>query len=194
MKLYTHNQQQMKFQRLKLFPILLIECVFTAIVAMLACNYGWNRGHEAAIASYNDCETAHVVVDNVTPDFSQEALIDMLKELKVNHPHIVLAQSMLETGNYQSDIFRQNHNLFGMKVARRRVCTALGSNLGHAYYENWVESVYDYAFYQSAYLRDLTNEDRYFKYLSANYAQDPNYVKKLKRIIRKNDLKQLFED
>jgi len=43
----------------------------------------------------------------------------------------------------------------------------------------------DYAFYQAAYLNDLRSESEYFAYLGQNYAEDPGYVGKLKKIIEK---------
>jgi len=45
--------------------------------------------------------------------------------------------------------------------------------------------VVDYAFYQAAYLNDLRSEKEYFDYLGQNYAEDPMYVSKLKKIIEK---------
>jgi len=84
--------------------------------------------------------------------FSQEKFVEELKRLNVKFPHIVMAQSILETGHWKSKVFKENHNLFGMKQANIRINTAKGTNLNHAYYENWQESVYDYAFYQCRYM------------------------------------------
>ena len=52
-----------------------------------------------------------------------------------------------------------------MKEAYVRVHTARGTQYGHAYYEDWEESVYDYAFYQCRYLGAIRTEDEYFNYL-----------------------------
>jgi len=117
----------------------------------------------------------------------------MLTDLNVDYPHIVMAQSILETGHFKSDIFLENHNLFGMKQARRRITTAEGTNRNHAYYNHWRESVYDYAFYQCRYLSKLDSEEDYFEYLGASYAEAKNYVKMLKQVIKKNDLEKLFK-
>ena len=52
-----------------------------------------------------------------------------------------------------------------MKQARARATTAKGTQLGHAYYDDWKESVTDYALYQAAYLNKLRTEKKYLNYL-----------------------------
>ena len=125
-------------------------------------------------------------------EFSEEKLITKIKELNFKFPHIVLAQSKLETANYTSKMFNENNNLFGMKQAVTRINTAGGTQNGHAYYDSWKESVYDYAFYSSTYLHEIKSENDYFSYLSASYAEDPNYIIKLKNLIETENLKSKF--
>ena len=116
--------------------------------------------------------------------FTEEKLIDELKRLNVRYPHIVMAQSILETGHWSSRIFKSNHNLFGMKQANIRINTAKGTNLNHAYYENWQESLYDYAFYQCRYMSSARTEEEYFMALDASYAEvGGSYSKALKDVI-----------
>jgi uncharacterized FlgJ-related protein len=99
---------------------------------------------------------------------------------------------MIETGHWKSDIFLENNNLFGMKEARSRITTAIGTNKNHAEYNTWRESVYDYAFYQNRYLNNIRSENDYYQYLGASYAEDPTYVSKIKIMVDKYKLKQLF--
>ena len=117
-------------------------------------------------------------------EFTREKLKAYILELNVKYPHIVMAQAELETGGFKSKIFRENHNLFGMKVATKRPTTNKGEENGHAYYENWKESVVDYAFYSAQYLSNIKSEDEYLEYLKQSYAEDPNYVAKLINIIK----------
>jgi hypothetical protein len=50
-----------------------------------------------------------------------------------------------------------------MKQARSsNVNTAKGTNLNHAYYDTWMESVYDYAFYQCRYMSSASTEQEYY--------------------------------
>jgi uncharacterized FlgJ-related protein len=100
----------------------------------------------------------------------------------------------LETGHFSSRIFVENNNLFGMKQARARSTTAVGTQLGHAFYDNWKQSVMDYALFQNAYMNKLRKEKAYLKYLDKNYAEAENYDKKLIQIIEKEKLAELFLD
>jgi len=124
--------------------------------------------------------------------FDEDVLANEIKELNVKFPHIVYAQSILETGYWNSKIFVENNNLFGMKSASSRITTSRCNVNGHAYYNNWKESLYDYALYQSSYLRKIKTEDEYLNYLSNSYAGDPGYVRKIKSIIKTKDLYSKF--
>ena len=110
--------------------------------------------------------------------FSAEALDKYIGELNLRHADIVFAQAKLESGNFSSKIFRENNNLFGMKLARQRATTATGENRGHATYSSWRQSVDDYAMYYNKYLSRLSRSE-YIEYLGKNYAQDANYTRKL---------------
>lgn len=110
---------------------------------------------------------------------TKEELIDYMDMLGVKHSEIVLKQCLLETGNLTSDIFKENHNLFGMKEAKQRTTTALGTNRNHAYYVNWKASIIDYLLFQRKYYKG----GDYYEFLeSYGYATSKNYIKKLKEI------------
>ncbi len=125
-------------------------------------------------------------------EFTPENLKNYINELNIKFPHIVYSQAIQETGYFTSNVFRENNNLFGMKVARLRPTTALGTRRDHAYYKNWMDSVKDYALYQAAYLNHINTEKGYFEHLSRSYAEDPNYIKRLKSIINNGELTYLF--
>lgn len=130
-------------------------------------------------------EETRTLIINSEYKFSVAKLKEYLVELNVKFPHIVFAQAKLESGNFKSNIFLENNNLFGMKVARRRPTTNKGENRGHAYFNSWKECVVDYAFYQAAYLHDLKTEQDYLQYLKSNYAEDPQYYQRLTEILKK---------
>lgn len=141
----------------------------------------------------NMTEYERVIMIKKHDEFSQDKLVEMLKDLNVKFPHIVLAQAKTESGHFKSGIFFENNNLFGMKEAQRRISTAEGTNRNHAYYNHWRESVYDYAFYQCRYLSGIKSEAEYFEYLGASYAEDTQYVSKLKNMVDKESLRELFD-
>lgn len=128
-------------------------------------------------------EETKILILNESVKFTPEKLKQYLVELNIKFPHIVYAQTKLETGNFESKIFRENNNLFGMKVARIRPTTNKGEQYNHAVFNNWKESVVDYALYQASYLRDIKTETQYYEYLANNYAEDPNYISKIKKIV-----------
>jgi len=125
--------------------------------------------------------------------FSEDKFVSELKRLNVKFPYIVMAQAIAETGHYKSQVFKENNNLFGMKQATVRINTAKGTQNGHAYYDNWYQSVYDYAFYQCRYLGQINSENEYYLYLSSTYAEaGDRYINLLKEIINTENLKEKF--
>lgn len=127
--------------------------------------------------------------------FTPERLLESLNELNIQNKEIVYAQSILESGNFKSKLFLFNNNLFGMRKAYQRPTTNNDDKKhenvikGYAFYISWEYSVFDYALWQTSYARNLSEKD-YFKKLEESYAQDKNYIKKLKEIM--NDNKYLF--
>lgn len=102
---------------------------------------------------------------------------------EIQHPEIVLAQMKIESGNYQSRIAKKNNNYFGMRHPAQRLTVSLGQKNGYARYRNWAYSVIDYGLWQRRYAYDLTEEE-YLTLLSNTYAEDPNYVSKVKNIAK----------
>ena len=151
-------------------------------------------GRFAKFGSLDEYEKELLIIslEEERNQFSKEKLVAELKRLNVKYPHIVMAQAIVESGHFNSRIFKENNNLFGMKEASVRVNTAKGTQHGHAYYDSWTESLYDYAFYQSRYLGSIRSEQQYFAYLSNSYAEASSYVSTLKSVIEKENLKSLF--
>jgi|TARA_B110000908_G_C10115443_1_gene385044 hypothetical protein len=194
--LYTYCKKSLSFEKVapkRIHGAILCLIVLIAYFSLTAMVSGAKQeGFKEALDIPAEMEI--LILEPESNAFSQDALVQELKRLNVRYPHIVLAQSILETGHYESRIYMENNNLFGMKQARARATTALGTQLGHAYYDNWKESVVDYAFYQAAYLNKLRTEKKYLNYLDKNYAEAKNYDITLKNIIEKEHLKELFLD
>lgn len=112
---------------------------------------------------------------------SLENIEKLLIESHVEHPDLVLAQIRLESGNLESQLTKENNNFLGMKYPSQRPTTAIREKNGYALYDNWRDCVYDYLIWQSRYAKKLTEEE-YYNYLSKVYAQDNNYIVKLKEI------------
>lgn len=87
----------------------------------------------------------------------------------LKHDTIILTQAKLETGNYKSYQCRVNNNLFG-----------LYNNTKMEYYKfnHWSESIEAYKKWIQYRLKD--EEDYYFFLSRIGYAEDPDYILKLK--------------
>lgn len=184
---YSYSKTEIKFKNIT-NKFILINGLILVVIGLGSFAYG-RLNH---IDNLSDYEKELLLIDMTKRNFNESEFINLMKELNIKFPHIVLAQAKTETGNYSSRIFRENHNLFGMKQAQVRVNTAKGTQYGHAYYNNWEESVYDYAFFQCRYLGAIRSEAEYFAYLAGNYAEDPNYVSKLKKLIEQEKLRNKF--
>lgn len=119
-----------------------------------------------------------------SPEFSKPMLAEYLKKLKVKYKDIVIAQAKLESGGFSSPIFKENNNLFGMKMAEKRPTVAIGVNRKHAVYHDWLFSVIDYAMLQSKILSKAKSREQYLAYLDDNYSELPKG--EYRKLIEKN--------
>lgn len=123
------------------------------------------------------------IVNEEQPDFfsksPQEGLMEALEYYGVKHTKIVYAQAVLETGHFKSDLCLNDNNLFGLYNSKRGK---------YHKFDHWTESVIAYKdFIQYKY---KPPED-YYKFLQRiGYAEDSNYISKLKRIVNKNDTRR----
>lgn len=116
----------------------------------------------------------------------EEEVFEYVDSLPFLYPDIVKAQIILETGNFSSRVFKENNNLFGMRMPASRLTTATGSKNKYAEYNTWQESIIDRLIYESKYLYKYKNKGEYFAFLDRIYAEGEYYSKTLKTIIRKN--------
>lgn len=112
--------------------------------------------------------------------FSPEEVKDYIIKCNIQHPDIVYKQCLIESGNFKSQIFKLNNNCLGMKEPKQRITTALGTQLNHAYYDNWKDCIIDYGLWQASYARNLSKEE-YLSFLGQVYAEDPDYLKKISK-------------
>ena len=71
--------------------------LFTITIGFFVIFFGLNAFVKTEIVVEEKIK--HVQVCN--EPFSEEALIEAIKQMKFKHPHIVLAQAKLETGHFQ---------------------------------------------------------------------------------------------
>lgn len=96
----------------------------------------------------------------------------------IQHPRIVLAQAILETGWFRSPLCRNRHNLFGL----------INPKTGKYYeFNHWTESV-------RAYYTKVQYKYKGGNYLlwlrDIGYAEDPRYVREVAQVLKKIFLKK----
>jgi uncharacterized FlgJ-related protein len=155
--------------------------LYVSVSALMGTGFGIYLSNNKVSATSQE-DMIVMINDHEKQSFNDSVFIDYLRSINIKFPEIVYAQAVLETGNFKSKIFNTNNNLFGMKEATKRPTMAKGTELEHAYYDNWKESVIDYALYQARYLSSIRSESQYYEYLEANYAEDPEYINKIKNV------------
>lgn len=113
----------------------------------------------------------------------------------IKYPDVVFAQAIVESAHFSSDIFKCENNLFGMKHPSRRQTVSEGKNKsGYATYYDWTFSVEDYKLWQSSMLKnkEYKTKTEYLSLLGRVYAEDPRYVKTLKRVMM--DYEDIFNE
>lgn len=172
---YKFDKTTLEFKPIKASKYIVGLFSVVGIVSIISFNKDSSKEcieYESDIIQYNKQDI-----------FNQDTLKHFIESLNFNFPDIIYAQAVLETGNFSSKIFRENHNLFGMKQAKVRSTTALGTQYSHAYYNDWRMSVMDYALWYNKYMSRIKSKEQYYEFLGQYYAEDPNYVNKLKVIV-----------
>ena len=106
--------------------------------------------------------------ENKTPE---EGIDEALQYYNIEHPTIVKAQAILETGNFTSNLCIKNNNLFGLYDSK---------NKRYYSYKHWWESI---EAYKKLIQRKYDNSKYYYMFLEdIKYAKDKDYISKLKEI------------
>jgi len=106
--------------------------------------------------------------------FTPENLQKEIQKQNIVYPDVAMAQAKWESGHFQSPVFKENNNMFGMKLAHQRDTTAIGENRNHAKYKNWQDAVKDYKLWQSSNGMDRLPKEKYINKLSTIYCPPPD--------------------
>lgn len=105
---------------------------------------------------------------------SEENLYNELIAQGVDFPEIVTAQALLETGHFKSYACLQQNNLFGLRDNKGKYMS----------FPHWTDAVAAYKKYIQRYNHPVPED--YYAYLQElGYAEDPQYIDKLKQIVNK---------
>jgi hypothetical protein len=171
--LYKYNKNKLLFEE-TYFPYIWKTLFFISLLFLLSSMI------------YNDVkyiQTEQIIIE--VKEYTQKNIFKRIDELPFKYPDIVKAQVLLETGHLKSEVYKHNNNLFGMRLPRRRITTATGSNLNHATYNSIEDSIIDRLIYEVKYMSKLS-EVEYYNFLDRLYTEGDNYSNKLKIIIKNN--------
>lgn len=122
-------------------------------------------------------------------ELTKENLVKTMVDSGIQHVDIVLAQAILESGNFKSVVFKTKNNMFGMKMPRKRETTAINERgyTGYATYKNWVDCVRDYKLYQDYVTKNKNvSKSKYLSIIAKSYSETEDYVEKLHKIMSQN--------
>lgn len=115
-------------------------------------------------------KTDTVFAKTKVPVLNKENVLAELEKQNIPHSRIVLAQSIHETGNYKSKLCRTHNNIFGIKAGNK-----------YKKYNNYIDCISDYKKRISS--KYKPGEDYYKFLIRIRYAEDINYIQKLKKIV-----------
>lgn len=98
-----------------------------------------------------------------------------LKRQKVKYPKIVLAQAILESGWFRSNLTRTHNNIFGIRTRK-------GS---YQKFDSWADCVSGYKKLVQYKFKGRTQAEYYAFLKSVGYASDRNYIYKVREIAEK---------
>ena len=156
--------------------------------------------------SYNknaitDAEDAMLQL-HLNQPLTDENLKDEIKEQNIVCNKEVFAQIQIESGHLNSFLCKRTNNLLGMRYPFKRKTAACGlflpesdtiilgsqkdlkkyaSQNNYAVYACWQDCVKDYKYWQD---QNFKITEKYLSFLGAHYAEDADYVKKIKGMMR----------
>ncbi len=102
-------------------------------------------------------------------ELTVENLYAALKKHGIKFPKIVLAQALLETGNFKSRVCKEQNNLFGLRHSK-----------GYYSFDHWEESVIAYRDWVQ--YKHRKGEEYYTFLKRIKYAASSNYIYKVREI------------
>lgn len=130
------------------------------------------RHHNKNILSYYTGNSHELTLSN---------LVDVVEEVGLSNQLFVLAQAVLETGNFTSNVCHNYHNLFGLYDSR---------NKDYYRFARWEDSVIGY----QKFIQYRYKGGSYLGFLRRiGYAEDPAYTNKVAKLATQI-YKQLFNN
>ncbi|KAA9339866.1 hypothetical protein F0P96_04415 [Hymenobacter busanensis] len=92
-----------------------------------------------------------------------------------------LAQAVLESRNFTSDVYQRAHNFFGMTFPSKRDTVAIGKDGKYCKYANDLDCIRDYFKWLSYW--KIYSDAQLLEFLKKSYAEDSQYLVKVRNIL-----------
>lgn len=187
MELYKFNTDRLDYQKVnKNYLILKWLTIGILLSSFLILLSSFKYIEKEKVRYIESEEVINLVTNN---SFTLEAFKKEVKQSKFKYPDIIIAQALIESEHFSSPVWRENHNMFGMKSARTRFTLAIDDNLNHAVFKNWKDCVKDRLIYDALYLNNLSRA-QYLKFLDKRYARagGTSYSELIEQVIRNKRL------
>ena len=124
--------------------------------------------------SLNVSGVTNVGMTSKTAGLTLESLYQEILKNNIQHPKVVLAQAVLETGWFKSSVCRNKGNLFGLRNPKTG---------GYYEFENWRDSVK--AYYTKVQYKYKDKTENYLLWLKRiGYAEDKGYIEAVMRVMK----------
>ena len=187
MTTYKYNTDTLLYDKVNTLPktLKLITISFvSSFLILLICSFNYIREKEKRIIT--DETTINLITNN---SFSKGSFIKEVNSCNFQYPDIIIAQAYIESTYFTSPVFKENNNMFGMRLAKQRLTLSKYDNLNHAIFNTWKDCVKDRLIYEALYLNNLSKE-QYYAYLDKVYARAGgiSYSTLIKQVIKKHKL------
>ena len=175
--IYYYSKQELTMKKVSI-----LNYVWALLIILLV---GSSLGFSGAIKVNDFIEKVPVIIRPNQEVLNEKNLRNEIKKLNLKYEDVIVAQYKIESNEGKSHIYLENHNFLGLKEAKLRPTTALGTNLGHAYYDRWESCLIDYSLWQLSNTRGINSQEEYIQLLGSMYAEDDSYMNKINEILSK---------
>jgi uncharacterized FlgJ-related protein len=189
---YKYDEKQLRFVKNKLG----IRIALGTTILLMVGSFFIGRYTSGTLTKY-ERDYIHINWAKERNTINREKLAKELKECGIKFPHIIMAQAIIESARFTSELYKNNNNLFGMMIPGSRNTTNIAANGKYAKYDTWQRCVLDMGYLQQYNLKGvrLNTDEDYFIYLkNSNYAEATNYISALKKTIQTENLKSYFNE
>lgn len=174
---YYYSKKELTMKKISAFQY--------AGIFLLLLFIGSSFGLSSALKINNFIEKVPIIIRPNQEVLNEKNLRNEIKKLNLKYEDVIIAQYKIESNEGKSHIFKENNNFLGLKEAKLRPTTALGTNLGHAFYSDWRNCLIDYSLWQLSNTRSINNQEEYIQLLGSIYAEDQSYMDKINKLLNK---------